>query len=388
MRKNKKRVQKRLLQRAPDNAGRGKPKPVFEAPDGALEGSILAKQYRLIDVLKRGGMGVVYRARQRTVKREVAVKILQPQFAADEHRVRRFEAEASILGRLRHPNTIRLYDCGRLKDGRLFLVTELLFGESLRDLLARGPLPIPRALAIADQICASLIEAHAHGFIHRDLKADNIFLDRVGQEDHVKVLDFGIAKQLNEPVGTMTPAGELVIGTPDCMAPEQIAGATADARSDVYALGILIHHMITGALPFQGDTPIEVLFKHVRDRPPPLSVAMSGLAVPPPLETLVGEMLEKAPEARPQSMEDVRHRLKDIAASASPVSLSVQRVQRGLARQWRDPFGRWGLVFGALGLALFLALRLFVAPALADRGSAHVDESSARPTLAEQAIRN
>jgi serine/threonine protein kinase len=289
---------------------------MMSGPAG-LVGIILGGRYEILEVIGEGGIGIVYRARQLTVDRDVAIKILRKQYAHDDLAVRRFENEANAISRLRHPNTLRLYDCQRTPEGDLYLVTELLSGSPLSDVLKKEMrLPIDRAVRTLDEVCRSLAEAHAAGVVHRDLKPANIFVDRIGNEDVVKVLDFGIAKILSG--STITRAGA-VPGTPHYMSPEQATGARVDHRVDIYALGVIFYQMIAGVPPFDAPSVVEILQKHITAPPPRFADAAPHVAVPPELERLIGWMLAKAPEDRPQTVDEIRNYLPGILAITAPV---------------------------------------------------------------------
>lgn len=288
------------------------------ANSDSLVGAILGQQYQILQLIGEGGTGVVYRARQLTVDRDVAIKILRKQFANDELAVARFENEATAIGRLRHPNTLRLYDCQRTPQGDLYLVTELLSGAPLSELLCReGRLPIARALHTLDEVCRSLAEAHGAGIVHRDLKPANIFLDRIGSEDVIKVLDFGIAKILQSG-GSLTRVGAIP-GTPHYMSPEHAGAQRIDHRTDIYALGVILHQMIVGRPPFDAPGLMDILKLHITTPAPRISEVASELGVPVEVEDLTAWMLEKSPEDRPQSVEEIRRHLPALIARVSPV---------------------------------------------------------------------
>jgi serine/threonine-protein kinase len=272
-----------------------------------LIGDILGN-YRILRRIGRGGMGVVYLAEHEILRRKAAVKVLLAELSGSQDLVRRFFTEARTTAQLRHSAFVEIFDSGRLPDGSAYLVMEYLRGESLAAFLERcGPLPWARALAVARDIAEAMGVAHRHGIIHRDLKPDNVFLsvsapDGGGAEERVvvKVLDFGIAK-LTAPGDAESAAHTrtgLMLGTPLFMAPEQCRGrGTVDRRADIYALGCMMHAMLTGNPPFPLDAPGEVIAAHLSATPPPLSSL--GVTVPAPLEALVLRMLEKDPARRP-----------------------------------------------------------------------------------------
>lgn len=239
-------------------------------------GTVLADRYELSDVIGHGGFGTIWRARQLIMDRDVAIKILPPQFAEVKDVVERFKREAKLASRLRHPNTITLHDYGQ-HDDLLYIVMELLVGEDLADVLKReGRLPPDRIMHIARQVLKSLSEAHEQHIIHRDLKPENIFLSVVGDErDHVKVVDFGIAKLLQpdeesvEDVRRLTLSGSTV-GTPAYMSPEQAAGEEVDGATDLYALGIIMYEMACGRPPFHDKDPMKVMRAQLFEPVPPL----------------------------------------------------------------------------------------------------------------------
>jgi serine/threonine protein kinase len=271
-------------------------------------GREIAGRYRILAKLGEGGMGAVYRAEQISLKRRVALKLLKPELSAEPELVRRFNAEAELAAKLSHPNTVTLYDFGQCSDGALFIAMEFIEGTSLRQVVHKeAPLPASRTLAICEQICASLGDAHARGIVHRDLKPDNIMLTERGrQRDVVRVLDFGIAKLRDEQGDVtampMTRAGDL-LGTPQYMAPEQIRGEKVDARTDVYALGAMIYEMTTGRLPFEAPSLMAILSKHLTEMPEPPRKRRPDLHILPELERLIMQALQKQPAARPQNME-------------------------------------------------------------------------------------
>ena len=295
---------------------------VGPADPTSLIGREIAGRFRILAKIGEGGMGAVYRAEQISLKRTVALKLLRPEVAASPLLVRRFNAEAEAVAKLSHPNTVGIYDFGQDTDGTLFISMELIAGASLRSVVhAEAPLGIGRSLAILSQICASLIDAHAHGLVHRDLKPDNVMLQERGrQRDIARVLDFGIAKLRDDSRQSqlaMTQAGDM-LGTPQYMAPEQIKGEAIDGRTDIYALGCILYEMVTARLPFEGPTVMSLLSKHLLDAPMPPSQRRPDLGIPKAIDDLVLSAMAKLPIARPQTMELYSEQIAQVAAMFPP----------------------------------------------------------------------
>ncbi len=297
--------------------------------------------YDVLAPLGAGGMGVVYRARDTRLGRDVAVKFLPAEFAADPERVRRFEQEARATGALNHPNVLAVYDVGA-HGGESFLVTELLEGETLRERLSGGALPVRKAVDLATQIARGLAAAHEKGIVHRDLKPENLFVTKDG---HVKVLDFGLAKVASGATGAektvTTPPAELtgdgvVLGTAGYMAPEQVRGLPADARSDIFALGCIVYEMLSGRRAFRGETSAETMTAILREEPDDL--AASGRAIPPALDRVVRRCLEKVPAERFQSAHDLAFALTASSETSgvgvvtgAPAGRPARRIAVGVA---------------------------------------------------------
>src|SRR5262245_47829849 len=258
--------------------------PRAELPTGALRpptqtvdnliGRTLNHRYLVEDKIGEGGFGAVFRGKQIATGREVALKILHPHNISDQTIVARFRREAEACSKLRHPHTVTTYDFDETEDGILYLAMELLRGRSLHYLQkTEGPLDAMRVLRILDQVSASLSEAHANGIVHRDMKPENVFIETRNGEDHVKVLDFGIAKVMSDDrqVPALTAVGQ-TLGTLEFMSPEQLRGHKLDGRSDIYALGMMAYEMLTGKLPFQSaKTPIDIINFHMKTEAPPPS---------------------------------------------------------------------------------------------------------------------
>lgn len=298
--------------------------------DDPLVGSLVDGKYRITHRIARGGMSRVYAAVQLPVERVVAIKVLHPRRAdAERNWGEQFMREASIYAKLRHPNTVTLHDYGVLDTGALYMVMELVEGRNLAQELRNGPLSPGRVLRIAYEICRSLQEAHEFGIVHRDLKPANIMLTQRSEGEAVKVLDFGIAAEVDSVEG-----GDR-LGTPRYMAPEQIQHGAIDPRADLYSLGVLMFELLAGQPPFRSERRSDVVRAHLFQPAPPLN-EVADQPLPPALVHLVASLLEKAPDARPPSAAVVRRHLHAIMADlrGTPLdptgSLGVLGSQRNL----------------------------------------------------------
>ena len=284
-------------------------------------GQVVNGKFRIEAMLGQGGMGKVYRGRHLTLDRPVVLKMLHPDLSTDPQVVQRFQREARAASRLNHPNSIAVLDFGAAEDGTLFMAMEFLSGRDLARILAdEFPLGEARIVRIGAQILSALAEAHAQGIVHRDLKPENVMVEpRRGEPDFVKVLDFGIAKitapGANEP--KLTQAG-LVCGTPEYMSPEQARGADIDSRSDLYSTGVILYQLATGELPFQSDTPVGYLTKHLTEAPVPARERWTDLSEA--LDGVIARAMEKDVTRRFQTAEEMREALLavDPAALAQP----------------------------------------------------------------------
>jgi serine/threonine-protein kinase len=281
-------------------------------------GQSLLGQFRIEEKIGEGGMGTVYRAHQTTLDRDVAIKILHAELATNADAVHRFEREARISTSLDHPNVVRVYLSGRLPDGSLFLVMELLRGRALADVLRLEPrLPLPRVLHVLGQICAGIAEAHDQGIIHRDVKPENVMIITKGREyDYVKVVDFGIARVTRSEEQTQATQAGLVVGTVRYISPEGAAGAPTDARSDVYSIGVLAYQLLTGTVPFDAAMPVGVLMKHLHEPPLPIRMRPGTEEVPPGVADVVMRALSKNPIERPADAGELGEMLRDAARAA------------------------------------------------------------------------
>jgi len=274
-----------------------------------LIGAIIGGRFRVVSVLGEGGMGRVYTAEQQmgTTARKVAVKTLLSEYARDPKVIERFMRECEIVSQLEHPNTINVIDYGRTDAGDLYIAMDLLVGVSLEKALESGPIGPERVDKILSQVCGSLQEAHDKGIVHRDLKPANIHLTkRAGEEDYVKVLDFGIAKrdEKHSKVESKLTQQGTVLGTPPYMSPEQFKGQELDMRSDIYSLGVMAYEMLTGRLPFDADTPWAWATQHMTAQPFPFETVPLGGQVPAKMKGAVMRALSKDKNQRQQTVRE------------------------------------------------------------------------------------
>jgi len=336
---------------------------------------VLAGRYALLEQLGAGGMAVVYRARDEVLGREVAVKVLSPQFAADPGFLARFVREARHVASLSHPGIVTVFDSG-IDRGTPYIVMELVAGRTLRQVLDQvGPLPAREAVTIAIAVCEALEAAHAAGLVHRDIKPANIVLS--GGE--VKVLDFGIARAGDAGGGTGTQA---VLGTAAYLSPEQASGGQAGPQADLYALGCVLFEMLTGAPPFTADTALGVAYRHVHDDPGPPSARRPGL--PAQLDWITTRLLAKDPADRPPGASAARAWL--LAALSKdqtrvlpvPGGGGVPTPRRGTSRRLRTVDV---VLMTALAAALAaLATALLTRPASPSAAATPPPATSSRPS--------
>ncbi len=288
-----------------------------------MQARMLNNRYELLDVLGQGGMATVYRGRDTRLGRPVAIKLLHSQYVGDNQFLQRFEHEAqAAAGLSAHPNIVDVYDVGQ-DNGVPYIVMELVEGRDLSTLIEQeGPLPVDRTIHIAEQAADALDYAHQRGFVHRDVKPQNIM---VGPNDEVKITDFGIAKSA---LSTAVTQAGMTFGTADYISPEQAQGITATAQSDIYGLGIVVYEMLTKHLPFTGDSPMAVALQQIQNTPPPLS--QWNPTLPPNLERIVLTALAKDPRQRPASAKAFATMLREYR-SARGQETQVAPVVKGPA---------------------------------------------------------
>lgn len=293
-----------------------------------LIGSVIEDRYRITNVIGVGSMGIVYRAVQEAVGREVAIKVLPKELASNRQAVKRFHHEAKAASRLNHPHIITVYDFGIAGGGRPFIAMELLDGITMdKYLQERKRLELVEALPIIQQMCEGIGEAHKQGLIHRDIKPANIALvERAGRKNHVIILDFGIAKGTERVNDADATAPGVVFGSPVYMSPERFLGQSGDARSDVYSLAVVIFQMLSGAVPFKSNDLINLISSHVIAAPPTVSGVNPDAAIPGAMEQAIQRALAKNPADRPQSMQEF---WEDIHRACKPRAVAPNAVQEG-----------------------------------------------------------
>ncbi len=293
-------------------------------------GTTIGGRYVIEAVIGEGGMATVYRARHKLVDRLCAVKIMNPALARDKVVRERFRREAKQAQKLAHPNIIEIFDHGDTDDGTAFLVMELLSGESLADVVARGKVPLARAVPLMIQISRALARAHDFEVVHRDLKPENMFVGRANDgSDVIKLLDFGIARSMQD--ARLTGVGE-VFGTPQYMAPERITSIDAGPSADLYALGIIFFEMLTSQLPFDAPDIPSFFIKHLKEAPP--KVRTLAPEVPAALEALIDSLLKKEPKQRPVDAHSVHNDLVEICRS---IGARVPIETQGATPSSREP---------------------------------------------------
>jgi serine/threonine-protein kinase len=337
------------------------------------QGRVLG-QYRLLHVLGEGGMGTVYVAEHVKLGRRFALKLLKPEHAQNATSVRRFFDEARVVNQINHEHIVEVID---FVDGdEKYIVMELLQGQTLREVMEQGTLPFARLLDVAEQVAQALAAVHAASVVHRDLKPDNIFLtERAGRRDFVKLLDFGVAKlggETNEAMAVNRTAAGAILGTPEYMAPEQLAGKAVDARADIYAFGIILFEMVCGKKPFVAESFGEIVIKHLTI-PPPDPAALARVPVPKELCALISQCLEKDPAARPASMKWVHSAVLGFSGKGEVVKIATKRSRAPLVA---------AVSVGAVALLAIAAWRFWPRPIPPAPVPAVIEPAASAPVVA------
>jgi serine/threonine-protein kinase len=346
-------------------------------------GSLIEERYKLLEVMAAGSMGAVYKAERVPVGKLVAVKFLHASFANDTEFQARFERETRVMSKLNHPNCVSVVDFG-VWQNEPYIVMDFVAGTTLRHLIDRGPLPHARALALTKQIAAGLAHAHAQGIVHRDIKPANIMItEEIGHGERVRILDFGLAR-LRGNVGRDATQTNMVVGTPNYMAPEQtVPGSNIDARTDIYAVGVVLFEMIVGDRPFHAEETLQLLGMHRAAPIPRLKDrVVEGTEVPSGLQELIDKAMAKSPDARYQSAIELANAIDEVIAGkpdteidvtiptarkASDTAMAPTMVNLGTSsdddempsrsRFWRTMFTAMILVGGAAAMAGYLIHR-------------------------------
>lgn len=314
-------------------------------PDDPIIGKILGEKYRILCPVGKGSMGMVYKSIQESTGREMAVKLLHHFLGTNSDSVKRFHREARAVSRLSHPNIIRLYDFGVMDQGQPYIVTELLKGVTLSDVLRkRGYLELKQALPLFEQVCAAIGEAHRSRVIHRDLKPENIVLEDIDikgdldavdliKKNAIRVLDFGVAKMWSDSgasSASLTLEGK-VCGSPAYMSPEQCRGVDVDFRTDIYSMGVVFFETLTGKRPFSADDLMALMLMHVNNQAPSLGAVNAELSYPNELNDAIMKAMAKNPNERQQSAEEL---WEDIQAACRGRQKTVQVAPQAQPETW------------------------------------------------------
>ncbi|MFZ2053433.1 MAG: PEGA domain-containing protein [Candidatus Aminicenantales bacterium] len=323
--------------------------------DEPVIGELFAQRYMIIDELGRGGMGRVFKALDKEINENIALKVLKPEISSDERMIERFRNELKLTRRISHPNVCRLYDLN--KQGETYFITmEYISGDGLEALIKReGCLPISRAVTIARQICEGLAQAHSLGVVHRDLKPHNIMIDG---KDHAHIMDFGIARSIKAE--GMTRTGD-IIGTPEYMSPEQLEGKSADHRSDIYSLGVILYEMLTQRVPFAGDNPFQIAIRQKTE--PPEDPRHFNPQIPGDVSRVIEKCLEKDRTRRYQTTADLLNDLRKIERDILTADVSIPGSSGKPARSRK----RLPLVLSVLFVAVLALGYLFYDRVLSSR---------------------
>jgi serine/threonine protein kinase/Tfp pilus assembly protein PilF len=352
----------------------------LETPKEELTtGSLFAGRYQIIEVLGKGGMGKVYRAIDKKLNEEVALKLIKPEIASDKKTLERFNNELKFARKIAHKNVGRMYELMEEK-GTHFITMEYVPGQDLRGLIRQsGQLAVGTAVSIAKQVCEGLTEAHRLGVIHRDLKPQNIMIDKEG---NARIMDFGIARSVSGK--GITGAG-VMVGTPEYMSPEQVESRETDQRSDIYSLGVILYEMVTGRVPFEGETPLSVAVKHKTETPP--DPRQINSQIPEDLSHLILRCMEKAKEKRYQSAREVQSELENIEKGIPTTDRIIPKRKPITSREITVTFGLKKLFIPALAVIVIVAAIIVILQLLPQKRATSLSPEG-KPSLAVLYFKN
>ncbi len=337
----------------------------LETPKEELTtGSTFAGRYQIIEELGKGGMGKVYKVLDKEVNAKIALKLIKPEIAADKKTIERFRNELKTARDISHKNICRMYDLNK-EEGSYYITMEYVEGQDLKSLIRQtGQLAISTTLSIAKQVCEGLVEAHRLGVVHRDLKPSNIMIDKEG---NARIMDFGIARSLKAK--GITGAG-VMIGTPEYMSPEQAEVKDVDHRSDIYSLGVILYEMITGRVPFEGETPLSIAMKHKSEEP--LDPRELNTQIPEYLSKVILRCMEKDKEQRYQSTGEVRSELTRIEEGIPTTETVVPKRKPITSKEITVTFGLKKLLIPALIVIAIIVIGLIIWSPLKQKKSAPI----------------